>query len=92
MIVSFADDDTRQLAEGKRVKRFQSFERTAMRKLVQLEIAGSLGDLRVPPGNHLESLVGDREGQFSIRINDQHRVCFVWTPNGPANVEIVDYH
>ena len=92
MIVSFADGDTRRLANGQRIKRFQSFERIAMRKLLQLEIAKSLGDLRIPPGNHLEALVGDRGGQYSIRINDQYRICFVWTPNGPANVEIVDYH
>jgi len=64
----------------------------ARRKLRQLEIAGRLEDLRVPPGNRLEALKGDRAGQYSIRINDQYRVCFVWTAAGPEDVEIVDYH
>jgi len=63
-----------------------------MRKLAMLNRAGSLDDLRVPPGNRLEPLKGDRVGQFSIRINDQYRVCFVWTKEGPEDVEIVDYH
>jgi len=66
--------------------------RTALRKLVQLDAAVALEDLRIPPGNRLESLKGDRAGQHSIRINDQWRVCFTWTPSGPENVEIVDYH
>jgi toxin HigB-1 len=64
----------------------------ARRKLRQLEIAGRLDDLRVPPGNHLEALKGDRAGQHSIRINGQFRICFIWTPAGPEDVEIVDYH
>jgi len=64
----------------------------ARRKLRQLEIAGRLEDLRVPPGNRLEALKGDRAGQYSIRINDQYRVCFVWRAAGPEDVEIVDYH
>lgn len=72
--------------------RFQSIEKVARRKLRQLHIAGSLDDLRIPPGNTLESLRGDRKGQMSIRINDQCRICFRWTPTGPADVEIVDYH
>lgn len=92
MIVSYACADTRQLDEGERVPRFQSIEKAARRKLRQLHIAGSLEDLRIPPGNKLESLRGDRKGQMSIRINDQYRICFRWTPTGPANVEIVDYH
>lgn len=92
MIVSFKDKDTEQLAVGYRVKRFQSFEKVARRKLRQLEIAGSLDDLRIPPGNRLEELKGNRSGQHSIRINDQYRLCFVWTSSGPENVEIVDYH
>ena len=92
MIVSFADRDTSNLAHGIRVKRFRFFERVAQRKLLQLEIAGTLQDLSIPPGNRLEALKGDREGQYSIRINDQYRVCFEWTPSGPAGVEIVDYH
>lgn len=92
MIVSFRDSDTEALARGKRVKRFVAFESIARRKLRQLEIAGRLDDLRVPPGNRLEALKGDRVGQHSIRINDQFRLCFVWTAAGPAAVEIVDYH
>ncbi len=92
MIVSYKDADTRQLAEGRRVRRFVAFERVALRKLRQLQIAGSLQDLRVPPGNLLEKLRGDREGQWSIRVSDQYRICFTWTDAGPAEVEIVDYH
>lgn len=92
MIVSFKDADTEALANGRRVARFVDFEAVARRKLRQLEIAGSLDDLRAPPGNRLESLRGDRAGQHSIRINDQYRVCFGWTRAGPENVEIVDYH
>ncbi len=75
-----------------RVRRFVSIEAVARRKLRQLEIAGRLEDLRVPPGNRLEPLRGDRIGQHSIRINDQWRVCFRWTQSGAADVEIVDYH
>ena len=92
MIVSFASADAAALAEGHRVPRFQSIEKVARRKLRQLHIAGSLEDLRIPPGNRLEALRGSRKGQMSIRINDQFRVCFRWTPTGPADVEIVDYH
>jgi len=92
MIVSFKDGDTEQLAAGRRVKRFVNVEAVARRKLRQLEIAGRLDDLRVPPGNRLEALRGDRAGQHSIRINDQYRVCFVWTAAGPRDVQIVDYH
>lgn len=92
MIASFRDTDTESLAQGRRVRRFQAVETVARRKLRQLEIAGRLDDLRVPPGNRLERLRGDREGQHSIRINDQFRVCFHWTEAGPADVEIVDYH
>ena len=92
MIVSYACSDTRDLDEGNRVPRFQSMEKVARRKLRQLHIAGSLDDLRIPPGNRLESLRGDRKGQMSIQINDQYRICFRWTPTGPADVEIVDYH
>lgn len=66
--------------------------KVARRKLRQLEIANRLDDLKVPPGNHLEALRGDRTGQFSIRINDQWRICFLWTESGAENVEIVDYH
>ncbi|MGI9042880.1 MAG: type II toxin-antitoxin system RelE/ParE family toxin [Gemmatimonadaceae bacterium] len=92
MIVSFRDSDTEALAAGRRVGRFVRVENVARRKLRQLEIAGRLDDLRVPPGNRLEALKGDRKGQHSIRINDQFRVCFRWTKAGPADVEIVDYH
>ena len=92
MIISFRDSDTEALAGGTRVRRFVAFESVARRKLRQLQIAGRLDDLRVPPGNRLEALKGDRAGQHSIRINDQYRVCFRWTPAGPEDVEIVDYH
>ena len=92
MILSFKDKQTEALASGRRVQRFASFERIALRKLRQLEIAGRLEDLKVPPGNNLEKLQGDRAGQMSIRINDKWRVCFKWTAAGAADVEIVNYH
>ena len=92
MIVSFRDSDAEKLVGGRRVQRFVSFEAVARRKLRQLQIAGRLDDLRVPPGNRLEALQGDRAGQYSIRINDQYRVCFRWTAAGAEDVEIVDYH
>ncbi|WP_452040213.1 type II toxin-antitoxin system RelE/ParE family toxin [Adlercreutzia rubneri] len=92
MIVNFADKDTESIARGYRVKQFDSFARIAQRKLRQLEIAGSIQDLRIPPGNRLEKLAGNRDGQWSLRINDQFRICFRWTAAGPADVEIVDYH
>jgi len=75
-----------------RVRRFVNIETVARRKLRQLEIAGRLDDLRVPPGNRLEALKGRRTGQFSIRINDQWRLCFRWSEGGVEDVEIVDYH
>lgn len=92
MIRSFRDKDTEALASGVRVGRFVAFERIALRKLRQLQVAERLDDLRIPPGNRLEALKGDRAGQFSIRINDRYRVCFIWTVSGAENVEIVDYH
>lgn len=92
MIMSFRDKDTQRHARGLRVRRLAAIERIALRKIRQLQIAGCLDDLRVPPGNRLEPLKGDRTGQYSIRINDQFRICFEWTEQGPANVEIVDYH
>lgn len=92
MILSFADKDTERFASGIRVPRFRAFERVAYRKLRQLDIAGAINDLRIPPGNHLESLSGTRFGQHSIRINGQYRICFRWTDAGPRDVEIVDYH
>lgn len=92
MIVSYKDKSTERLASGVRVKEFIAFERVALRKLRQLQIAACLDDLRIPPGNRLEVLKGDREGQYSIRINDRYRICFRWTEAGPADVEITDYH
>lgn len=91
-IISFACADTESLFKGKRVKRFVNIQTVVMRKLAMLNRAATLQDLRVPPGNRLEALVGNRAGQHSIRINDQFRVCFVWSAEGPTNVEIVDYH
>lgn len=92
MIFSFKDEDTRLLFELKRTRRWAGIERVALRKLVQLDMAARLDDLRAPPGNRLEALRGDRAGQWSIRINDQYRICFRWTARGAEEVEIVDYH
>ncbi len=93
MISSFGDRDTERLWWREPVRSYDSrILRVALRKLVMLDAAVLLDDLRVPPGNRLERLKGDREGQHSIRINDQWRVCFTWTDHGPEGVEIVDYH
>ncbi len=92
MIRSFACPETEALSKGERVRRFVNIASVAQRKLRQLQIAGNLNDLRVPPGNRLEALKGGRLGQHSIRINDQWRVCFRWTEVGAEDVEIVDYH
>ena len=92
MIRTFKCADTQALSRGERVKRFANIATVARRKLRQLEIAARLEDLRVPPGNRLEALRAERAGQHSIRINDQFRICFVWTRTGPEEVEIVDYH
>ena len=91
-IRSFRCADTEALYQGLRPRRFRNIEATAERKLQMLDAAQELKDLRAPPGNRLEALVGDRAGWHSIRINDQWRVCFIWTAQGPENVEIVDYH
>ena len=92
MIRSFRCDDTEALARGDPVRRFAAIAGVARRKLRQLEIAGRLDDLRIPPGNRLEALKGDRAGQYSIRINDQWRVCFRWVEAAADDVEIIDYH
>ena len=92
MIISFADKDTETLFNDEFVKAFQSIERPARRKLHLINAAASIDDLRVQPGNKLETLRGDRAGQHSIRVNDQWRSCFVWNDGGAENVEIVDYH
>jgi len=91
-IQSFKCRDTRVLFNGKRVRRFVNIEAAAMRKLAMLNRAARVDDLRVPPGNRLEALQGGRAGQYSIRINDQWRVCFVWHNGHASDVEIVDYH
>ena len=94
MIVSYRDKRTRDFAAGKRVKAFSGIERSVRLKLDRLEAATTLMDLAVLPGNRFETLTGNRKGQYSIRINDQWRICFEWPDRlpGPANVEIVDYH
>ena len=91
-ILSFRCADTQAIYEGKSPRRFRNIENVAQRKLQMLDDAVELRDLKSPPGNRLESLAGDRTGQHSIRVNDQWRVCFVWTAAGPQDIEIVDYH
>ena len=92
MIQSFKCKDTQALFEGESPRRLRVIQTVAERKLAQLAAAQTLEFLRSPPGNRLEALKRDRAGQYSIRINDQWRVCFVWTDSGPSDVEIVDYH
>jgi proteic killer suppression protein len=94
MIVGYSDKRTRDFATGKRVKAFSGIQRSARLKLDRLEAAAALRDIAVLPGNRFEALAGDRRGKYSIRINDQWRICFEWPDGaqGPSNVEIVDYH
>ncbi|MCB9774491.1 MAG: type II toxin-antitoxin system RelE/ParE family toxin [Nitrospiraceae bacterium] len=92
MIKSFKDKTTEEFFGGKAIKQFSGFKRIAERKLTMLDSATELRDLLAPPANRLEKLKGDRAGQHSIRINDQWRICFVWNPDGPYEVEITDYH
>jgi proteic killer suppression protein len=97
VIVSFRDEGTEDVFDGRDTKKArkacpQSLWRVAGRKLDQINQAVDLDDLRVPPGNRLEALSGDREGQHSVRINEQYRVCFRWTESGAEEVEVVDYH
>lgn len=92
MIRSFRCPDTRSLFETGKSRRFSAIATTATRKLAMLDAAHTLEFLRSPPGNRLEALKGNRKGQYSVRINDQFRLCFRWTAEGPADVEIVDYH
>lgn len=92
MIRTFRDPDTAELAQLGRNRRWRAIERPAIRKLDRLEAAATLDDLREPPGNRLEPLHGRRQGQHSIRINQQYRICFTWKEDGAYDVEIVDYH
>ena len=97
MIKSFRSAAVEDIFNGEKTKAArkvcpESLWKIAARKLDQLDSVVSLTELKIPPGNHLERLTGDREGQYSIRINDQYRICFVWTEEGPGAVEIVDYH
>jgi len=92
MIGSFQSKDTEALFHDNSVPRFKNMERVARRKLLFLNAAKKIEDLRIPPGNQLEALKGDRKGQHSIRINDQWRICFTWHEGEALNVEIVDYH
>jgi proteic killer suppression protein len=92
VIQSFRSKDTEKLAAGFRVRRFVKIERAAQRKLAMLAAASDVNDLRIPPSNHLEKLRGDRTGQYSIRINDQSRLCFEWKNGHAHNVEVADYH
>jgi proteic killer suppression protein len=92
MIQSFSDADTEQLFHEEKNRRFAAIARVALRKLIQMNRASRLDDLSVPPGNRLEALRGNLSGFHSIRVNDQWRIVFRWTPNGPAEVAILDYH
>lgn len=92
MIKSFKDQALERLWMGEAGRRFAAIRNQVLRKLDMLHAAHRLNDLRAPPANHLEALRGDRKGQHSIRVNDQWRLCFIWTDDGPAEVELVDYH
>ena len=93
MIIGFASKETEKIWQGDVSRRLpRDIQQVALRKLFMLDKAQSLNDLRIPPANRLEALKEDRKGQHSIRINDQWRICFVWTDNGPDAVELVDYH
>jgi len=93
MIQSFADEEAALIWSGRRSRKLPfDIQASALRKLRLLNQARALSDLRIPPGNRLEALKGERAGQYSIRINDQWRICFVWREGGPAHVEIADYH
>lgn len=92
MIRSFFCADTEVLFNSLAVARFRQIERVARRKLLQIHAAMEINSLRIPPGNRLEALAGNRKGQFSIRVNDQWRICFTWKSDGAHSVEIVDYH
>jgi proteic killer suppression protein len=93
VIRSFANKETERIWRRERSRRFDtSTQRAALRKLLIMDAAERLDDLRIPPGNRLEKLVGDRRGQHSIRVNQQWRICFTWTFAGPEQVEILDYH
>ncbi len=91
-ILGFKCEETRRLYTTGRSVKFRQFERTATRKLAQLDAAQTLAFLQSPPGNRFERLSGDRAGSYNIRVNDQWRLCFVWTEDGPVDVEIIDYH
>ena len=93
MLQSFADKDTERVWRRQRSRRLDAtVQRAALRKLLILDAAETIGDLKIPPGNRLERLAGDRAGQYSIRVNDQWRICFRWSAAGADDVEIVDYH
>lgn len=92
MIQSYRDKRTERFAKGQKVKAFQGFKEQAEKRLEILDAADKLNDLAALPSNRFESLTGDRQGQYSIRINQQWRICFEWSANGPENVEIIDYH
>ncbi len=93
MLQSFRDKTTELVWRRQRVRALDApTQRAALRKLAMLDAADVIGDLRIPPGNRLEKLQGDRAGQYSVRVNQQWRICFVWTTAGPTDVEIVDYH